>query len=264
MSGRKPPPPPSDPWTIEFDESIVEGAFEVFDTHPPHTHTGCAQRRQRLDCLHEPEPSASRSSCSASGVRCATMCVGAGSTSASTVACSSWPSSSAPPPLRRSAPELGAGWPLWLKLLPAALTSVLSAADLVFGSSRKAWMHADFARRFVELERALAKDGAEVAEILDRRLAIEAEEPPPLRVLDTLCHNELVRAMGYPRESADPGLFLAARLRALLRPRRAPPPRRLKVYRGCECMPSPGHPAAVSAHGLGPPPCEERHGGEWR
>jgi hypothetical protein len=31
-------------------------------------------------------------------------------------------------------------------------------------------------------------------------LAIEADEPPILRVLDAICHNELLRAMGYPKE----------------------------------------------------------------
>lgn len=30
------------------------------------------------------------------------------------------------------------------------------------------------------------------------RLDIEAEEPPPLRALDSICHNEVMRAMGYP------------------------------------------------------------------
>lgn len=32
-----------------------------------------------------------------------------------------------------------------------------------------------------------------------RRLLIEADEPPVLRVLDILCHNELLLAMDYPR-----------------------------------------------------------------
>ena len=101
--------------------------------------------------------------------------------------------------------EFGKDWPLWLKLLPAALASVLSAADLIFGSSRKAWLHADLARPFIDLERELARTRGEVAEALiaetaDRRLSIEADEPPVLRVLDTLCHNELTRAMGYPRD----------------------------------------------------------------
>ena len=101
--------------------------------------------------------------------------------------------------------ELGKDWPLWVKLLPAALTSVLSAADLVVGSSRKAWLHADLARRFFTLERDMERARDEIADALlvemtDRRLAIEADEPPVLRGLDTLCHNELMRAMGYPRE----------------------------------------------------------------
>ena len=100
---------------------------------------------------------------------------------------------------------LGEGWPLWIKLSPAALATLLSAADLVIGSMRKAWQHADFARRFIELERRLtagpvAPDEALVAEFTGERLAIEADEPPVLRVLDTLCHNELLRAMGYPPE----------------------------------------------------------------
>ena len=30
-----------------------------------------------------------------------------------------------------------------------------------------------------------------------RRLEIEAGEPPPLRVLDAICHDELALAMGY-------------------------------------------------------------------
>ena len=100
---------------------------------------------------------------------------------------------------------LGAGWPLWLKLLPAALTTLFSALDLVVGSVRKARRHADLVRQFTELERQLeagreAPSAALLAEVTDRRLQIEATEPPVLRVLDTLCHNELLRAMGYPRE----------------------------------------------------------------
>ena len=33
--------------------------------------------------------------------------------------------------------------------------------------------------------------------LLFDRLDIEIEEPPPLRILDLICHNELCRAMGY-------------------------------------------------------------------
>ena len=35
-----------------------------------------------------------------------------------------------------------------------------------------------------------------LAELTDRRLAIEAGEPPILRLLDALCHNELLTAVG--------------------------------------------------------------------
>lgn len=32
------------------------------------------------------------------------------------------------------------------------------------------------------------------------RLNIESDEPPVLKVLDSICHNELMRAMGFPEE----------------------------------------------------------------
>ena len=35
-----------------------------------------------------------------------------------------------------------------------------------------------------------------LSHLTSERLDIEAEEPPPMRVLDTMCHNELVKAMG--------------------------------------------------------------------
>lgn len=97
--------------------------------------------------------------------------------------------------------ELAPGW----KLLPAALTSLLVAVDLLIGSSRKARQHADLARRFIELERKMVVGQADmtdatIAEWKDQRLQIELKEAPILRVLDTLCHNELLRAMGYEPE----------------------------------------------------------------
>ena len=99
--------------------------------------------------------------------------------------------------------------PLWVKLIPAALTTVLSAADLVIGCMRRAWQHAELARQFIELERTLERNRAAptaalITETRDRRLAIEVTEPPVLRILDTLCHNELLRAMGYPSEQQVP------------------------------------------------------------
>lgn len=102
---------------------------------------------------------------------------------------------------------VGSHFPLWLKLLPAALITVLSGLDLVLGSVRKAWLHADLERRFVELERYLSagpESAALVSEGWDRRLAIEVDEPPVLKVLDAMCHNELLRSERYPKEAQVP------------------------------------------------------------
>ena len=96
----------------------------------------------------------------------------------------------------------------------AALVSILSALDLVIGSARMARLYHDLARRFIELERRMEMEGVEavdarrIADWTRERLAIEAEEPPVLRVLDTLCYNELARAMGYgQKHQAKVGFF---------------------------------------------------------
>ena len=100
---------------------------------------------------------------------------------------------------------IGEHWPLWVKSLPAGLVSVLAAFDLVINSTTKAWLHADLARQFIDLERhlELEKDKPHddlVKEATDQRLQIEATEPRALRVLDTLCYNEMLRAMGYEKK----------------------------------------------------------------
>lgn len=38
-----------------------------------------------------------------------------------------------------------------------------------------------------------------VQDVTKERLNIEANEPKVKKVLDTICHNELLRAMGYPK-----------------------------------------------------------------
>lgn len=92
-----------------------------------------------------------------------------------------------------------------LALVAAAVVTVASAINLVLGSSQRARAHADFARRYVALERRLACEPTCTEELLRdvkaERLSIEAEEPPVLHVLNVICHNEQMRAMGYPRKA---------------------------------------------------------------
>lgn len=89
-----------------------------------------------------------------------------------------------------------------LALTATALVTVLSAVNLVFGSVQKARAHADFSRQFIALEKRFLDDPSpeRLREVIDARLSIEAEEPPILRVLDSICHNEQLRAEGYPKE----------------------------------------------------------------
>lgn len=100
-----------------------------------------------------------------------------------------------------------------LRWLAPAVVTLLALFDLFVGSMSKAWLHADLARRFIALERELVREQAEptaaaLLEVERERLSIEADEPPIRRVLDTLCHNELWRAMGYPESEVAPVSFL--------------------------------------------------------
>lgn len=88
-----------------------------------------------------------------------------------------------------------------LTLIAVGLATGLSAINLVLASSQRARLHFDLARQFIALEKSLVKttpSEEKLTEFTDARLTIEMEEPPILRVLDALCHNEEVRAMGYP------------------------------------------------------------------
>lgn len=88
--------------------------------------------------------------------------------------------------------------------IAAAVVTVFFAIDLVVGSAAKARLHDDLCRRFIDLERqmelAVGRDGQSLAQFTAARLEIEADEPPVHRVLDLMCHNELLHAMGYERK----------------------------------------------------------------
>lgn len=91
----------------------------------------------------------------------------------------------------------GSGWSWGAGL--AALAAVLAALDLAFGVSRRATKHASLAQQFAQLEREIVPhehdkdvDGEAATAFRRRRLEIEESEPPKLRAIDLLCHNELV------------------------------------------------------------------------
>ena len=75
---------------------------------------------------------------------------------------------------------------------------------MVLAAGQNASRHALLVRDFTRIEQCLVGDTSDdaVRSATLERLEIEATEPPVLRVLDVICHNELLRAMGYddPRE----------------------------------------------------------------
>lgn len=60
-------------------------------------------------------------------------------------------------------------------------------------------------KQFATLEKEFVKvadniTGAELSNLINVRLDIEAEEPKIKTILNVICHNELATAMGYPKE----------------------------------------------------------------
>ncbi len=86
----------------------------------------------------------------------------------------------------------------WLALI----ATILFAADLVINFSKLSHLHFDLKQRFGDLEKFLIDktDAASLGEGKRQRLTIEQNEPPVMRALDTLCHNELLVAQGYDKE----------------------------------------------------------------
>ena len=88
----------------------------------------------------------------------------------------------------------------------AGATALFSAFEVIFRPGRLARQHNELARDFIALEQeALRTQAATLTPkallaLQTRRLDIEAKEPPVYRVLDTICHDELVRALGHPNE----------------------------------------------------------------
>jgi hypothetical protein len=90
-------------------------------------------------------------------------------------------------------------------MLATLIVAVLSLIDIVTDPAGQARRHDDLKRRFIDLERRMTLEpGEDVKVFTADRLAIEADEPPVLRVLDTICYNEICRAMGYDPEACKP------------------------------------------------------------
>lgn len=89
-----------------------------------------------------------------------------------------------------------------LALVASALVTILASINLVVGSAQRARAHSDFTRQYVDLEKRMLGQPDEhvLRQVSEQRLSIEAEEPPVLHVLNAICHNEMMRAMGYKRE----------------------------------------------------------------
>ncbi|MDE0350237.1 MAG: hypothetical protein OXM56_11105 [Gammaproteobacteria bacterium] len=81
----------------------------------------------------------------------------------------------------------------------AATAALLAAFDLVFGTARRTTMHVRLGQQFSQLEREMVAFENDRDVLPDRTLAfqqrrieIEEREPPKLRIISLLCHNELV------------------------------------------------------------------------
>ena len=85
-----------------------------------------------------------------------------------------------------------------------ALVALMSALDLAVSTVRKANHHAELARRFISLEKEFSHGKSlsdeQYERLTNERLEIEAAEPPPLRLLDKMCHYELLKALGDKRK----------------------------------------------------------------
>ena len=86
----------------------------------------------------------------------------------------------------------------------ASLAAFSSLFDVVVNTGSYVRLHSELAYKFVYLEiEILEKDPKDIIELnklIAKRLELEAEEPPILRNLDVLCHNELTKAMGFEEE----------------------------------------------------------------
>ena len=70
------------------------------------------------------------------------------------------------------------------------------------GTTEKARLHHDLARRFTLLQKkiSVSPEDNKYKDYYSERLDIEADEPPVRSILNMMCYNEILRAKGYPLE----------------------------------------------------------------
>ena len=88
-------------------------------------------------------------------------------------------------------------WFNWFGILPVFAFLL----DLFLGFSKCAQLHTNLKQKFGELEANIIKNEQnDLAALEAQRLQIKKDEPPILRALDILCHNELVESDKETRE----------------------------------------------------------------
>lgn len=92
--------------------------------------------------------------------------------------------------------------PVWMILL-SIIAALFAAVDMAVGFARRGNEHKMLRSRFADLEIAMLLSDLADPDWKDHkkeRLCIEKDEPPVYVVLDLLCHNELLVAMGYDKK----------------------------------------------------------------
>lgn len=100
---------------------------------------------------------------------------------------------------------LGNFWPNGLPIV-AAFIAIVAILDLAVGTTiRNAGHHGELTRCYIELEKEFAHGknltDEELEDITRERLIIEASEPPVMRLLDMMCHYEILISYGDNKKS---------------------------------------------------------------
>lgn len=94
---------------------------------------------------------------------------------------------------------LFAGWADHYVKLLGAVSVLFASAEMVLRLGTRELQHRSFARQYVSLERDIVAKGhtltdGDLDELEAAYLDIEIDEPPVLRMLNRLCHNEQIQA----------------------------------------------------------------------